>query len=148
MSHRYQLHIPFRLYQDVLSHARDCAPNECCGLLAGSIIDGQGLVSHHFPLTNASESPAVEYLSDPRGMLAAEKAMRAAGLDCLAVYHSHPTSRPIPSRKDLERNAHGDSAMHLIVSLAGAEPEVACWWLLEDRFERADWKAIPAESKA
>ena len=43
--------------------------------------------------------------------------MRVRGLEMLAVYHSHPTSRPVPSRTDLER--HGmENVVCMIVSLA------------------------------
>ncbi len=64
--------------------------------------------------------------------------MRVRGLEMLAVYHSHPTSRPVPSRTDLER--HGmDDVMCMIVSLAATPPEVRAWWLTETGYREAEW---------
>lgn len=139
MATRYRLLIPHDLYQAMLEQARSELPNECCGLLAGRIDAGVGLVARQFPLINSAASPS-EYWSEPRSMLDAEKAMRAGELDLLAIYHSHPTSPPLPSRTDLERNFYGDAVMHLIISLQNPQPELRAWWLLADRFTEAEWR--------
>ena len=65
--------------------------------------------------------------------------MRAGGLELLAVYHSHPTSAPVPSARDLAGNTYGESVVHLIIGLAGAEPEVRAWWLADATYRPADW---------
>jgi proteasome lid subunit RPN8/RPN11 len=57
----------------------------------------------------------------------------------LAVYHSHPTSAPIPSRTDLERNYSPD-VVNLIISLSGSEPETRAWWLSEADYCPAEWE--------
>ena len=41
--------------------------------------------------------------------------MRTNGTELLAIYHSHPTSEPVPSRRDVEENTYGESVVHLIV---------------------------------
>jgi len=69
-------------------------------------------------------------------MFKAERARRAAGIDFLAVYHSHPTSPPIPSKTDIADN-HWPNAMTIIVSLTTEPPNVAGWWLLPDGYEAA-----------
>src|SRR5437899_1519217 len=94
-----RLLIPRSLLAAVLAHARAELPNECCGLLAGVVEDGVGRVTEHYPLRNDLASPT-EYATNPRDLLDATRAMRAAGTDPLAIYHSHPTSDPVPSRKD------------------------------------------------
>ena len=65
--------------------------------------------------------------------------MHERGLDLLAVYHSHPTSDPVPSKKDLERN-YFDNIMHLIISLKTDEPVTRGWWLGEKDFRQAEWE--------
>jgi proteasome lid subunit RPN8/RPN11 len=132
-----RLLIPQSLLEAVIAHARAEVPNECCGLLAGVIVDGVGRVSQHFPLRNDLASPT-EYATNARDMLDALRATRAAGTEFLAVYHSHPSSAPVPSRKDLERNTWGETVVHVIVSFAGDEPEVRVWWLGETEYREAD----------
>jgi proteasome lid subunit RPN8/RPN11 len=67
------------------------------------------------------------------------RAIDAEGLEVVAAYHSHPTSAPVPSRKDLDRNPWDDWAAHVIVSLARSEAEVRVWWLTEAAFTEAEW---------
>ena len=122
------LAIPDALLEEVIAHARAEAPLECCGLLAGRIADGVGLVTARFPIRNELQSPT-DYLTNARDMFAAFRAMRASELELLAIYHSHPTSAPVPSARDLDRNTYGESVVHLIVGLGSAEPEVRGWWL-------------------
>jgi proteasome lid subunit RPN8/RPN11 len=124
------------LLAEVIAHALAEAPLECCGLLAGHLADGAGLVTARYGITNVARS-ATEYETEPRDMLCAFRAMRANGTELLAIYHSHPTSAPVPSQRDVERNTYGTTAVHLIVSLASKEPEVRAWWLTETDFREA-----------
>jgi proteasome lid subunit RPN8/RPN11 len=125
----------------MVAHARAELPNECCGLLAATVGSGQraaGSVKRCYPLVNELASPA-EYLSEPTSMFRAVKDMRARGLDIVAVYHSHPTTEPVPSRKDLERR-YSEDVVHFIISLRDREPSMRAWWLREDQFTEADWE--------
>ena len=70
-------------------------------------------------------------------MFAAEKARRQEDLEFLAIYHSHPKSRAVPSRTDLERSYSLD-VVNLILSMTTAVPDVRGWWLKGDSFEEAD----------
>jgi proteasome lid subunit RPN8/RPN11 len=100
-----------------------------------------GLVTRHFPLVNDLASPT-EYQSEPRSHLRAEKEMRKEELELLAIYHSHPASAPIPSRKDIERNLWGSEVVHLIISLQDPEPLVRAWRLNETGYTEAEWERI------
>jgi proteasome lid subunit RPN8/RPN11 len=133
-----KLLLPRHLYEMMLSHARQELRNECCGLLAGNIVDDIGRATQHFAIRNDLASP-LEYSTNPRDLLDAMKSMRAAGTEPLAIYHSHPTSRPVPSRTDIARNYWGETAVHLIIGLAEAEPEVRGWWIWETGYEEAAW---------
>jgi proteasome lid subunit RPN8/RPN11 len=138
----FRLLIPHPLLDAVIAHARTQLPNECCGLLAGMIEGDLGRVTQHFPVRNDLASPT-EYLTNPRDLLDAMKATRAAGTEVLAVYHSHPASAPVPSRKDIERNTWGETAVHVIVGLGGEEPEVRAWWLGETEYRKTEWETGP-----
>lgn len=131
------LAVPDTLRAELLAHARESAPIECCGLLAGHVADGVGVASARYPIENAARS-SIEYATDPRGMFGAFRSMRERGIELLAIYHSHPASEPVPSRRDIEHNTYGESVVHLIVSLAKPEPEVRAWWLAENGYREAE----------
>jgi [CysO sulfur-carrier protein]-S-L-cysteine hydrolase len=141
VSDPFRLVVPQAIYDAMLAHGKAELPAECCGLLAGTIADGIGRVTQNLPLVNTLTSPT-EYESDPRSMLAAHKAMRASGTEVLAVYHSHPTSDPIPSQRDRERN-YSEQVVNLIIGLRGHEPEVRGWWLTAEAGREAGWTVVP-----
>ncbi len=132
-----RLDIPDLLLAEVIAHAREESPLECCGLLAGRIAGDVGVVTARYPIENTARS-LTEYETEARGMFAAFRDMRERELELLAIYHSHPASEPVPSRRDIDRNTYGESVVHLIVSLAGTEPDVRAWWLGETGFRPAE----------
>lgn len=139
MNKRYRLQIPSNLHDAMLARAVAEFPHECCGILAGVIRDEIAIVSRHFPLANCAADPRTEYLSEPRDMLAADRAMRALELDLVAIYHSHPISQPVPSRKDIERN-YSERVMNLIISLKEGQPKMRAWWLTNRDFDAGEWE--------
>jgi proteasome lid subunit RPN8/RPN11 len=141
----WRLSMPCSLYESILEHARREFPNECCGLLAGKVVEGVGRVERHYPLVNAAASPVL-YESEPRSMFEAVRAMMREGLDVLAIYHSHPSSPPIPSKTDLARN-YSEDVVNLIVSLTSEPPLVRGWWLTADDYREAEWTALDEGSR-
>jgi proteasome lid subunit RPN8/RPN11 len=131
----------------MLAQARSELPNECCGMLAGRLdAEGQiGRVEKRYALVNAAASPR-EYLSDPVSMFAAYRDWRQHGLEVLAVYHSHPTSPPVPSRKDLEMN-YSPEVINLIISLQADEPMMRGWWLSGEDSRAAEWELVDDAEK-
>jgi proteasome lid subunit RPN8/RPN11 len=142
----FRLAVPRVVFEAMVAQARAERPNECCGLLAGvREMTGEGdspgatvgRVVERYPLPNALASP-VEYHSDDRAMFDAHRDMRRRDLEMLAVYHSHPTTAPVPSRTDLARNYFAE-VVHLIVSLTTEPPTVQGWWLTETEYREAEW---------
>ncbi len=142
MQPRFLLRIPGTLYEQMIARALAVLPNECCGLLAGRLSEdgGNGEVTAHYPLVNELRSPT-EFLSDSREMFAAVKDMRQKKIEVLAVYHSHPSSTPIPSKRDLERN-FSSSVVNMIIGFADQNPDMQAWWLNESSFDSARWELI------
>lgn len=133
----YRLVIPRPIHEELLDHARAEWPNECCGLLSGTVTAGRGEVRALHRLGNELASP-VAYRSEPRSMFAAMKAMRAAGTDVVAVYHSHPVAPPVPSLHDLRQN-YSEHVVNLIVGLTTVPPTVRGWRLRESDYEPAEF---------
>lgn len=115
----------------MIDHARRDAPLECCGLLAAR----EGVIDEAIPARNLKAS-AVAFLIDPADHFAALKRARAAGLEIVGAYHSHPRSPAVPSPTDLAK-AHYEEFLYVIVSLAAAAPDVRGYRLVQPdrRFE-------------
>jgi proteasome lid subunit RPN8/RPN11 len=136
----FRLLVPRSVHDAMIAQAQAERPNECCGMLAGVVEGEVGRVVKAYPLVNALASP-VEYESEPRSMLEAVRDQMHLGLEVLAVYHSHPTSPPVPSKKDLARN-YSEDVVSIIISLAGPAPVVGAWWLMETDYREADWQVV------
>jgi proteasome lid subunit RPN8/RPN11 len=128
-----RLSIPRAIYKQVIAHALTEAPSECCGFLVG-----REKIERVVPLRNTLASQ-VAYNVDAKELLRINRELRAEGFDVLAVYHSHPTSTPVPSASDLAQNGYGETVPHLIIGLRGAVPEMRAWWLGETSYREAEW---------
>lgn len=109
------LFLPADLAAQILDHARQGYPEEVCGLVAGR----GDCAREVYPGRNISPTPRVAYELDHE-TLAQIIAFEDAGLELVAIYHSHPAGPETPSPTDIGRAAYPD-ALYLIVSLA--EPE-------------------------
>jgi proteasome lid subunit RPN8/RPN11 len=86
------------LLDDMLKHAEDDYPNECCGLVVSS-----GKRHRLVRGVNTATHPHVDFRLGPEVWLGVEP-----GEEVVAVYHSHPNYVPQPSLSDLSRcEAHG-----------------------------------------
>lgn len=102
----------------MVAHARQDAPIEVCGYLASR----DGLVCHHFPMTNTDQE-AEHFTMDPKEQFAVVRAARDLGLRICGVYHSHPVTPARPSEEDI-RLAFDPTVSYVIVSLADDEATV------------------------
>jgi [CysO sulfur-carrier protein]-S-L-cysteine hydrolase len=135
----FRLVLPTRIRDEMFAHARAECPNECCGQLAGHIsADGTKRVVKHYPLVNTAASPT-KYRSDGKDLFAASRDMRESGLELLAIYHSHPSSHPVPSATDLRQNNYGAETVNFIISLQGDTPVMRGWLLGEAAFTEVEW---------
>ncbi len=110
------MRIPSSIYEQLLEHAREEAPNECCGILGGR--DGEA--STLYRATNAEQSP-LRYTLDPDDLFRITfQEIPANDEEMLAIYHSHTASPAYPSQTDINLATYPDS-IYLIVSLAEGE---------------------------
>ena len=113
-----ELHIPNNIFQQMLQQAKAEAPIEACGILAGK----DGTVEKFYKMTNADQS-SDHFMMEPVEQFKVVKDIRSAGLEMLAIYHSHPESPARPSAEDI-RLAVTPDVVYAIVSLQNAEPVV------------------------
>ena len=86
-------------YDKIFEYAKVNLPEEACGLIGGTIEDGNKYIKKVYLLTNIDHSNE-HFSMDPKEQLAAVKDMRAEGLVPLGNWHSHPESPSRPSEED------------------------------------------------
>ncbi|HVO98422.1 MAG TPA: M67 family metallopeptidase [Bryobacteraceae bacterium] len=89
----------------MVAHAESTFPDECCGVMVGSIDGDKKTVTAAFPLENAYKGKQEDrYEIRPEDLLAADKKARAEGLDLIGIFHSHPDCDAYFSKTDLENS--------------------------------------------
>ncbi len=137
-----KLVVPAPLMEKIRGHGEETYPHECCGFLLGSANDGvQRVVEARRQSNERMDSPRNRFLIAPEEFRAAEKAARAAGLQLVGIYHSHPDSPARPSEYD--RDHAWPWFSYIIVSVKGGEAGEANAWQLRD--DRSGFEALTLE---
>ena len=132
------------------THLCRAYPEEGCGVLLGRDGGGAREVERVVAFENRREdSRGNRYLIAPEQVLAADREARAAGLEVIGFFHSHPDHPARPSAFDLEHAWPYYS--YLIVSVAGGRAgECRSWRLADDRsrFDPEELEVEPAGGAA
>ena len=121
------------MIDEIIAHARDEAPNECCGMIGGE----DGAATTVYRSINAEASP-LRYSLDANDQFRIMHQMEESGEDLLGIYHSHTAGAPYPSQTDVNLAAYPD-AVYVIVSLQDSEhPEVRGFWIRDGQIEEAE----------
>ncbi|HEY7533538.1 MAG TPA: M67 family metallopeptidase [Nitrospiraceae bacterium] len=117
------LSIPQQILDDLIAHARELDPYECCGFLAGTNttvtrlyriknvvgLDGAPEAAsfddakvEHLSRLSPEERAEIAFMMDAQEMFQAIKDMRKQGLTLQVVYHSHPHDPARPSVTDIK----------------------------------------------
>lgn len=147
------LEISNEVATEIRSHAQATYPHECVGLLLGTLHGANKVAVQVYPventwtddvaLTDAEHEHSLRdrFYLDPRDYLKADRAARAAGLDIVGCYHSHPDDQARPSERDrvgAQGVGGGTSFSFLIQSVSlGIAVELTSWLLVDEgaRFE-------------
>ena len=121
-----KLKLPQNVFDRIVQQARDAAPIEACGILAGR----NGAVQKLYEMTNTDQS-RVHYLMKPEEQFQVVKDMRAADLTMLAIYHSHPETRAYPSQEDIKMALTPD-VVYIIISLQDPQTPDLKGFLIEN----------------
>ena len=113
--------VPSNFVDEMIEHAVQENPNECCGILAGK----DGLISALYRVRNSTQSP-YRYVIDPKDQMNDMKESDELGLDLMAFYHSHTHSPAYPSETDTRMAVESGwvDFCYVLVSLEKQEPEV------------------------
>jgi [CysO sulfur-carrier protein]-S-L-cysteine hydrolase len=110
------------LYEEMIAHAREEAPNECCGMVASN--DAHAVAVYR--AVNAEASP-LRFRIDPEEQLELHNQIEDAGLRLGAIYHSHTRTEPRPSQTDINFAKLWPGVLWIIVGLDGGEADVRTW---------------------
>ena len=130
--------MPDALRAELIAHARAEAPQEACGLLAGTGAEVRRIIR----CVNTSRTPVTRYAIDAREQLHAFRDLETNGEDLVAIYHSHPISQPYPSPTD-RAEAHYPDAFYVLVSLRDAIPELRAYRIRDGWVREAAISSLP-----
>ncbi|HEY6836521.1 MAG TPA: M67 family metallopeptidase [Gaiellaceae bacterium] len=116
--------IPEAIRAELETHARAEEPNEACGIVALR----DGIAERYLPARNAAASPyRFELETEPENWFLEDDGYE------LAVFHSHISSPPRPSRTDVENIGLWQGRPYLILSLGTGD--LAAWKITDGEIE-------------
>lgn len=119
------------LYDNIINHAYEVAPMECCGIVA--FLPGTTEVARVYRSYNVAEDPTVTFEMDPVDKALIGEDIFLRGWSLGGVYHSHPAGWALPSQSDLKEWKLDATRLMIIVGMDRAEPELRCYWVHDGR---------------
>lgn len=134
------IRVPKRLLSEIRAHGEATFPNECCGILFGTIDEAgeDGIQSRK----TATELQRIEnqfeggeqyhrFLITDEQMLQAEMYARRNRLDIVGIYHSHPDCASVASEYD---RAHSVPLYSFLITsvMKGTAVDIQNWTLVWD----------------
>jgi proteasome lid subunit RPN8/RPN11 len=101
------------LVDEMVAHAREDLPNECCGMVGGSGAEATSVIR----VANSAASP-LRYEMDPQEQYNALRSIEDEGGELLAIYHSHTKSAAYPSQTDVNQAVAWPELWYVRSSLA------------------------------
>ncbi|MHC4112333.1 MAG: M67 family metallopeptidase [Planctomycetota bacterium] len=122
----FNLEIPNIIFEQMITQVKAEAPIEACGILAGN----DNRVEKLYKMTNADKR-SDHFMMEPTEQFKVVKDIRSAGLEMLAIYHSHPETPARPSAED-NRLALTPDVTYIIVSLQNGDHPAVKGFLMEN----------------
>ena len=121
------------LFEEMIAHAREEAPNECCGMVGST--DGRATAVYR--AVNAEASP-LRFRIDPDEQFELHNRIEESGLELGAIYHSHTRTEPRPSQTDINFAKLWPGVLWIIVGLEGDQAVVRTWRIDEGQASDAE----------
>ena len=126
------LRLPGSLADEIRRQGEAAYPAECCGALIGRVENGGKEVVRLAPAVNRRTDDPHRYLIAPDDLRRLEGEVRAAGLEIVGYYHSHPDHPAAPSGYDAD-HAWPWYSYVIVRIVAGRGADLASWVLDDDR---------------
>lgn len=129
------LRIPRTTLEELRRHGEETYPNECCGVLLGSLEGEARRVSRAVRCANTrSDQPQTRYNIDARELISIQREARERGEDVVGFYHSHPEHPALWSETDLAE-AHWTGCSYVITAVEGGRAGRTCSFELAGQSE-------------
>jgi proteasome lid subunit RPN8/RPN11 len=125
------------MLDEIVAHAREDAPNECCGLIAGA----DGLATRVHRARNEFASPT-RFNVHPQDLIRITTEIEDGREELVGIYHSHPRSEAFPSQTDVNLAANWPDPLWLICSLADSEPVVRAFSIRHGKVEEVQLDVV------
>src|SRR5262245_61313849 len=123
------------MVDEIVAHAREEWPKECCGVVAAE----NGSATRVYRAENAARQPNLGYLIEGIDLYRIWSEIEAQGWVLEAIYHSHPKSPAKPSQTDINLADQWPDAVYLIVSLEDDEnPDLRGFRIADGRYEEIE----------
>jgi len=129
-----------RYIDDMIAHAREEAPNECCGSLAGK----DGRVLQLYRAKNA-EGSRYRYNIDPQDLFRIHRECEEREWEFVGIYHSHTGSEAYPSPTDVRiaTETEWPGVVYFVVSLQDNEnPDVRAFRIVDGQVSEEELEII------
>jgi proteasome lid subunit RPN8/RPN11 len=122
------------MLDEIVAHAREEAPNECCGMIGAR----DGRATSLYRARNAEASP-LRYTVHPQDQLRIMDELEGRGEELAAIYHSHTGSRAYPSQTDINLAANWPDPLYVICSVADLDsPELRGFAIRDGKVEEVE----------
>lgn len=129
-----EMRITAAMRDEIVAHATEEAPNECCGMIGSR--DGEA--TSLYRARNAEESP-LRYVVDPRDQFRIMEEIDERGEELGAIYHSHTKSPAYPSQTDINLAEGWPDPLYVICSIAGdGSPDLRAFAIRDGGVEEAE----------
>lgn len=124
-----QLIIPQSIYNKMLEHGKSCLPFEACGLLSGN----NRIINSIWQLENKLKSDR-RFFVEKKTIENTIKEIKKLNEQVLVIYHSHPTTAPVPSVYDIVNHPDNKVKM-MIISYKTKSPITKCYHIKSPSYE-------------
>ena len=131
------MRISRQLLDEIVAHAREEAPDECCGMIGG----GNGDAATVYRSINAEASP-LRYSLDANDQFRIMREMEGNGEELVGIYHSHTTSAAYPSQTDVNLAAYPDAVYVIASLLNSAQPDVRGFWIRDGKIDETQLDVV------
>lgn len=128
--------------QEMIQHAEETFPNECCGFFYGSEKDSREITTVQLSPNSKEGDQRRRFQISPVDYMKAERYALEKDLTLLGIYHSHPNHPAIPSEHDLKQAMPYFS--YIILSVQEGNYDHVRSWRLDEAgaFDEEEFKTI------